>query len=97
MSILNCPYFRDEEAAHAFLESILWSDGAECPHCGAVGTAYKIAANSAKRVRYGLWKCSDCRKQLGVDDFSRTMTALLGVKGKRLMYSQGPQNGEGAV
>jgi transposase-like protein len=26
--------------------------------------AYKIAANPAKRVRYGLWKCRDCRKQL---------------------------------
>jgi transposase-like protein len=28
-----------------------------------VGTAYKIAVNPAKRVRYGLWKCRDCRKQ----------------------------------
>src|SRR5260370_36796045 len=63
MSILNRPYFRDEESAHAFLESILWPDGAECPHCGVTGTAYKIAANPAKRVRYGLWKCRECRKQ----------------------------------
>ena len=63
MSILNRPYFRDEEAAHSFLEAIVWPDGTECPHCGVVGTAYKIAANPAKRVRYGLWKCRDCRKQ----------------------------------
>ena len=63
MSILNREYFRDEEAAHAFLESILWPDGAECPHCGTVGTAYKITANPAKRVRCGLWKCRECRKQ----------------------------------
>ncbi|MGH7014286.1 MAG: IS1595 family transposase [Stellaceae bacterium] len=63
MSILNRPYFRDEEAAHAFLESILWPSGPVCPHCGVIGTAYKIAANPAKRVRYGLWKCKDCRKQ----------------------------------
>ncbi len=63
MSILNRPYFRDEEAAHAFLESILWPSGTVCPHCGVVGTAYKIAANPEKRVRYGLWKCRDCRKQ----------------------------------
>lgn len=63
MSILNRSYFRDEEAAHAFLESILWPDGVECPHCGVTGTAYKIAANPAKRVRYGLWKCRDCKKQ----------------------------------
>lgn len=63
MSILNRPYFRDEEAAHSFLEGIVWPQGSECPHCGVVGTAYKIAANPAKRVRYGLWKCRDCRKQ----------------------------------
>ena len=66
MSVLNRPYFRDEEAAHGFLEAIVWPGGAECPHCGVVGTAYKIAANPAKRVRYGLWKCRDCRKQFTV-------------------------------
>ena len=59
MSILNRPYFRDEEAAFAFLESILWRDGTVCPHCGVIGTAIKIKANPAKRVRYGLWKCRD--------------------------------------
>ncbi len=63
MSVLNRPYFRDEEAAHSFLEGILWSVGTVCPHCGVVGTAYKIAANPEKRIRYGLWKCKDCRKQ----------------------------------
>jgi transposase-like protein len=66
MSILNRPYFRDEEAAHRFLEGIVWPDGSECPHCGVVGAAYKIAANPAKRVRYGLWKCRECRKQFTV-------------------------------
>jgi transposase-like protein len=66
MSILNRPYFREEDAAHAFLESLLWPHGTVCPHCGVIGTAYKIAANPAKRVRYGLWKCRDCRKQFTV-------------------------------
>jgi transposase-like protein len=66
VSILNRPYFREEEAAHSFLEGILWATGAVCPHCGVVGTAYKIAANPEKRVRYGLWKCRDCRKQFTV-------------------------------
>jgi transposase-like protein len=28
-----------------------------------IGGADKIAANPAKRVRYGLWKCRECRKQ----------------------------------
>lgn len=31
-----------------------------------IGTAYKIKANPAKRVRLGLWKCKDCRKQFTV-------------------------------
>lgn len=66
MSILNRPYFLDENAAHAFLESILWPSGPVCPHCGVIGTAYKITANPAKRVRYGLHKCKDCRKQFTV-------------------------------
>jgi transposase-like protein len=66
MSVLNRPYFQTEEAAYAFLEGIVWPSGTICPHCGVVGTAYKIAANPAKRVRYGLWKCRDCRKQFTV-------------------------------
>ncbi len=63
MSILSRPYFSDETAAFAFLERILWPSGTVCPHCGVVGTASKITANPAKRVRHGLWKCRDCRKQ----------------------------------
>lgn len=51
MTVLNRPYFRKEPAAHAFLESIVWPDGAVCPHCGVVGTAYRIKANPEKRVR----------------------------------------------
>src|SRR5262249_27361688 len=50
-------------AAYTFLEKIVWPDGTVCPHCGVIGTAYKIKANPDKRVRYGLWKCRDCRKQ----------------------------------
>ena len=50
MSILNQPYFLDEEAAHSFLESIVWKDGPVCPHCGVIGHAYRIKANPAKRV-----------------------------------------------
>jgi transposase-like protein len=66
MSILNQPYFRDEEAAHSFLESIVWKDGPVCPHCGVVGHACRIKANPAKRVRYGLHKCGGCKKQFTV-------------------------------
>ncbi len=66
MSILSRPYFHDEEAAIEKLESIIWPDGAVCPHCGTVDKVYRIKPNPAKRVRPGLWKCGGCRKQFTV-------------------------------
>lgn len=66
MSILSRPYFHDEEAAFAHLEQVMWPNGTECPHCGVVGTGVKIPANIEKRVRYGLWKCGDCKRQFTV-------------------------------
>jgi hypothetical protein len=51
MSILDATFFRDEEAAYSKLESVLWPHGTECPD---------------KKVRHGLWKCADCKKQFTV-------------------------------
>ena len=34
MSILSRPEFHDEEAAYAYIEARLWTDGPVCPHCG---------------------------------------------------------------
>lgn len=66
MSVLSKPYFHDEEAAFAHLESVLWPNGPTCPHCGGMDRIGKIKANPAKRVRYGLHKCGDCKKQFTV-------------------------------
>jgi transposase-like protein len=66
MSILDATFFRDEEAAYSKLESVLWTHGTVCPHCGTVGTGVKIKANPEKKVRHGLWKCGDCKKQFTV-------------------------------
>lgn len=67
MSILSKPYFHDEEAAHTFLEGILWPGHKPiCPNCGVFDHAYKIKANPAKKVRVGLWKCGACRKQFTI-------------------------------
>jgi transposase-like protein len=66
MSVLSKKYFHDEEAAFAYLEGILWPTGPVCPHCGVIDRAYKIKANPEKRVRLGLWKCAECRKQYTV-------------------------------
>lgn len=66
MSVLSKPYFHDEEQAFAYLESVLWADGAVCPHCGGTERLTKVKANPAKRVRYGLWRCGQCKGQFTV-------------------------------
>ncbi|WP_420405946.1 IS1595 family transposase [Nisaea sp.] len=65
MSVLSKPYFHDEAAAFEYLESVVWQDGTVCPHCGNAEQSrmYRIKANPEKRVRHGLWKCAECRKQ----------------------------------
>lgn len=62
MSILSEPYFHNEEAAYAKLESIVWPNGPVCPHCGNADAArvYKI---EGKTARIGLRTCAECRKQ----------------------------------
>ena len=66
MSILSKPYFHDEEAAYEHLEAVIWPKGPVCPHCGCVGRISAIKPNPEKRVRYGLKKCGDCKKQFTV-------------------------------
>ena len=66
MSVLSRPYFHDEAAAFAHLESILWPNGPVCPHCGSVERISKITPNPAKRIRIGLYKCGNCGKQFTV-------------------------------
>jgi transposase-like protein len=66
MSVLSRPEFHSEEAAFGHLERIIWSDGATCPHCGGIDRITKVKANPAKRIREGLWRCGDCKKQFTV-------------------------------
>ena len=66
MSVLSKPYFHDEEAAFAFLEDVIWNGQTVCPHCGGFDRISKIKANPEKRVRYGLHKCGQCKKQFTV-------------------------------
>jgi transposase-like protein len=64
-SVLNEPYFHDEEAAFAALERLLWPNGPTCPHCGAVDRINRLEGVKDKkgRVRLGLWKCYHCKGQ----------------------------------
>jgi transposase-like protein len=60
MSILSAPYFHDEDAAIAKLESIVWPNGPVCPHCGGVE---RITVVGGKTARPGLKRCLQCKKQ----------------------------------
>jgi transposase-like protein len=62
-SVLDEPRFRNEEAAYAFVESIIWKKGRVCPHCGVVE---KSAALKGKSTRIGTYKCYACRKPFTV-------------------------------
>ena len=62
-SVLSQPYFHDEDAAYAMLESIVWPDGAVCPHCGETKRTNKMQGTA---TRPGLRKCYACRKQFRV-------------------------------
>ena len=66
VSILSRPHFHDEEAAFAYLESIVWPTGPVCPKCGCSGRITRVKANPEKRIRVGLWRCGDCRGQFRV-------------------------------
>lgn len=73
MSVLSRPYFHDEAAAFEHVESVLWSEGPTCPHCGCVGRIKALGMqytkpnkDGARKERHGLKKCYDCRKQFTV-------------------------------
>ncbi len=66
MSVLSRPEFHDEAKAFEHLESIVWTNGRACPHCGGVDRITKVKANLEKRIRLGLWRCGDCKRQFTV-------------------------------
>ena len=75
MSVLSSPHFHDEAKAFEYLEGIVWADGVVCPHCGVTGgRVYDLSGVRTKpskkhpegKVRHGLKKCGECRKQFTV-------------------------------
>jgi transposase-like protein len=68
MSILAKAYFHNERKAFRHLEKLLWKDGVVCPKCGTVDSAGRLEGVKGKngKVRLGLWKCYECRKQFTV-------------------------------
>jgi len=65
-SALSRPEFHSEAAAYRLVEARLWPNGPVCPHCGCMDRISAITPNPAKRVRIGLKKCGDCKKQFTV-------------------------------
>jgi transposase-like protein len=59
-SLVSQPHFRDERAALATLERIVWPNGPVCPHCRS---REQIVAVTAKGARAALRFCRQCRKQ----------------------------------
>jgi transposase-like protein len=55
-------HFYNETAALNYVENILWSNGANCIHCGNK-RIYSLNGNSH---RIGLKTCSDCKKQFTI-------------------------------
>jgi transposase-like protein len=66
MSILSASRFHNEEAAFAWVEDLLWPKGPVCFHCGCMDHITTVKPNPEKRVRYGLKRCGDCKKQFTV-------------------------------
>ncbi|MCL6682885.1 IS1595 family transposase [Sphingomonas alba] len=63
VSQLSAPHFHDEDAAFAYVEARVWSEGPVCPHCGGVE---RISKMQGKSTRKGLYKCYQCRKPFTV-------------------------------
>src|SRR3974390_538619 len=63
LSILDKLFFRDEAAAYAEVESVVWPNGPICVHCGE---ARRIGLLKGKATRLGVYKCYACRKQFWV-------------------------------
>jgi len=60
--------FSTEEEARTYFEQIRWPNGPVCPHCGngVQERIYKLAANPAKKIRAGLYRCAECGNQFTV-------------------------------
>ena len=61
--ILDEPRFRNEQAAYAYVEALVWPDGRVCPHCGVFDNSSLL---KGKSTRIGVYKCYACRKPFTV-------------------------------
>lgn len=62
-SVFDEPRFRNEDAAYAYVEALVWPGGRVCPHCGVIDQS---GALRGKSTRIGVYKCYACRKPFTV-------------------------------
>ncbi len=62
-SVLTAKAFQDEAAAYRWVESRVWPEGSDLPHCGGVD---RISPMKGKSTRIGTYKCYQCRKPFTV-------------------------------
>lgn len=67
MDRFSADHFNNDDAARAYLETVLWPDGPVCCHCGVVNHSYATK-------RPGVYRCAEkeCRK-----DFTVTMRTVM--------------------
>lgn len=60
--------FNTDEKAREYLEAIRWPNGVVCPHCknSDQERIWKLTGNTAKKIRFGLRQCGECKKQFTV-------------------------------
>jgi transposase-like protein len=63
--MLDKKYFRCEKSAIEFVESIIWKDSKQCPHCKN-NNQKKIWKVKSKTARLGLYTCGACNKQFTI-------------------------------
>ena len=57
----------DEDAAREYIEKLRWPDGPVCPHCGVIGTVYRLPIRQGKKgPKREIIKCGSCRKQFSL-------------------------------
>ncbi len=67
--------FGKEDQARELLESIRWADDVCCPRCGSTEVV-KVEANPEKKIRKGLYRCKDCRKNKTSNQFTVTVGTI---------------------
>jgi transposase-like protein len=64
-----------ENEARELLEKLRWPNGVICPRCESKDVI-AVAPNEAKKVRKGLYRCKECRRQKRNNQFTVTVGSI---------------------